>query len=160
MKSLRTPVFWYRIARKLATLRVPVVPSCIDYAVRFVYGCWLPHSALLGSGVTLAYGGLGCVIHGAATIGNNVHIGTNVLIGGNGRQFGVPEIADNVYIGASAVVLGPIRVGEGSIIGANAVVVTDIPPRSVATGSPARVVHQNISISEYLVGSANPLQHE
>ena len=33
-----------------------------------------------------------------------------------------------------------VKIGKGSVIGANSVVTHDIPPYSVAVGSPARVI--------------------
>lgn len=49
-------------------------------------------------------------------------------------------IEDNVWIGQNAVILSGVTIGHGSIIGTNSVVSGDIPPDSVAAGSPARVI--------------------
>jgi acetyltransferase-like isoleucine patch superfamily enzyme len=49
-------------------------------------------------------------------------------------------LADNVWIGAHAVLLGGARIGEGSVVGAGSVVDFEVPPYSVAAGSPARVM--------------------
>ncbi|MDP8236389.1 MAG: acyltransferase [Candidatus Erginobacter occultus] len=49
-------------------------------------------------------------------------------------------IAADVWIGTRAVILGGVTVGEGAVIGAGAVVTSDIPPRAVAAGVPARVL--------------------
>lgn len=49
-------------------------------------------------------------------------------------------IEDDVWIGAGAIILDGVRVGTGSVIGAGAVVTDDLPPYSVATGSPAEVI--------------------
>ena len=49
-------------------------------------------------------------------------------------------IGDNVWIGGSAVICPGVTIGEDSVIGAGAVVTRSIPPRSLAVGSPARVV--------------------
>ena len=49
-------------------------------------------------------------------------------------------IENNCWIGAQAVILSGVRIGQGSVIGANSVVTRDIPPGSVAVGSPARIV--------------------
>lgn len=51
-------------------------------------------------------------------------------------------IGDNVWIGDNVVILPGVHIGDGSIIGANAVVTHDIPPNSIAVGSPARVIKQ------------------
>jgi acetyltransferase-like isoleucine patch superfamily enzyme len=49
-------------------------------------------------------------------------------------------IGRNCYIGAGAIILPGVTIGDNSIIGAGAVVTKSIPPGSVATGIPARVV--------------------
>lgn len=51
-------------------------------------------------------------------------------------------IDDNVWIGEMSCMLGNVYIGQGSIIGANSVVTKDIPPYSLAVGSPAKVVKQ------------------
>jgi lipopolysaccharide O-acetyltransferase len=49
-------------------------------------------------------------------------------------------IEKNVWIGEFVAILSGVTIGEGSIIGAMSVVNKDIPPFSIAVGSPARVV--------------------
>ena len=57
-------------------------------------------------------------------------------------------IEDNVWIGEFVSILPGITIGRGSIIGANSVVSRDIPPHSIAVGTPARVVKRFDSISK------------
>ncbi|HOK41808.1 MAG TPA: acyltransferase [bacterium] len=49
-------------------------------------------------------------------------------------------IQDNVWIGANCTILGNVCIGEGSIIGANSFVNKDIPPYSIAVGSPVKII--------------------
>ena len=56
--------------------------------------------------------------------------------------FGPIKICKNARIGAYSLVLPGVTIGEGSIIGASSVVTEDIPPYSIAAGSPAKVVRQ------------------
>lgn len=49
-------------------------------------------------------------------------------------------IGDNVWIGACVTILGNVEIGYGAIIGANSLVLDDIPPLSIAVGSPAKVI--------------------
>jgi acetyltransferase-like isoleucine patch superfamily enzyme len=51
-------------------------------------------------------------------------------------------IGDNCWLGAKALIFDGVNVGESTIIGAASVVSKDIPPFSIALGSPARVVKQ------------------
>jgi galactoside O-acetyltransferase len=49
-------------------------------------------------------------------------------------------VEDDVWLGSGAIVLDGVHIGRGSVIGAGAVVTEDLPPYSIAVGSPARVV--------------------
>jgi galactoside O-acetyltransferase len=49
-------------------------------------------------------------------------------------------IEDKVWIGSNAVVLPGVRIGYGAVIGAGSVVTHDIPARTVAVGTPCRVL--------------------
>lgn len=49
-------------------------------------------------------------------------------------------IEDGVWIGACVTVLGGVRVGKKSVIAAGSTVTHDIPPFSIAVGTPCRVV--------------------
>jgi len=51
-------------------------------------------------------------------------------------------IEDDVWIGMRAIVLAGVTIGAGSIVGAGAVVADDVPPLTVVSGNPARVVRQ------------------
>ena len=52
------------------------------------------------------------------------------------------EIGRGCWIGQNTVIMPGVKIGEMSIIGANSVVTRSIPARSIAVGSPARVVKQ------------------
>ena len=57
-------------------------------------------------------------------------------------SFGPIKVCENARIGAYSLILPGVTIGRGSIIGANSVVSEDIPPYSIAFGSPAKVVRQ------------------
>lgn len=57
-------------------------------------------------------------------------------------SFGPIKICENARIGAFSIILPGVTIGKGSIIGASSVVTDDIPPYSIAIGSPAKVVRQ------------------
>jgi acetyltransferase-like isoleucine patch superfamily enzyme len=55
---------------------------------------------------------------------------------------GPTRVGDNVWCGVNVVILSGVSVGERCVIGANSVVTEDLPPHSIAAGTPARVLRQ------------------
>lgn len=92
---------------------------------------------------------LDCAI---VTIGDRVMFGPNVSLLSATHETDVQSrrdfieyakpitIGDDCWIGGHVVVLPGVTIGEGCTIGAGAVVTKDIPPWSVALGTPAKVV--------------------
>jgi len=99
----------------------------------------------------------------SVTIGNNVLIASKVFISDHNHGFygidgkhdhpdTIPKdrelscapvvIGDNVWIGEFVSVLPGVTIGDGSIIGSMSVVTKNIPPYSIAIGSPAKVIKQ------------------
>jgi maltose O-acetyltransferase len=83
-------------------------------------------------------------------IGSDCLIGTHVIILDNDfhgitDRERVPEarpvfIGDRAWIGNRATILPGVTIGEDAVVGAGSVVTSDVPPRSVAVGNPARVI--------------------
>ena len=53
-------------------------------------------------------------------------------------------IANHVWLGIRSLILKGANIGAGSIVGANSIVTGAIPAASLAVGSPARVIRQNV----------------
>ena len=51
-------------------------------------------------------------------------------------------IGSNCWIASNVVIAGRVTIGEGCVIGAGSVVTRDIPPNSLAVGSPCRVIRE------------------
>lgn len=49
-------------------------------------------------------------------------------------------IKDGAHIGIGAIIMPGVTIGEGAVIGAGSVVTKDVPPYSVAVGSPSKVI--------------------
>lgn len=91
---------------------------------------------------------------GKIDIGNDVIIGPYATIVSTNHQYedtsvpiaqqplttGEITIEDGVWMGAHVTVALNVKIGAHSIIGANSFVNKDIPPYSIAVGSPARIV--------------------
>jgi acetyltransferase-like isoleucine patch superfamily enzyme len=57
------------------------------------------------------------------------------------------KIEDDVWLGVNVVIMKGVTVGKGSVIGSSSVVTHDIPPYSVAVGSPARVIKKRLEFN-------------
>jgi len=81
------------------------------------------------------------MIHPDVVIGDRCGIMHNVTLGTNMGP-GVPRIGDDVFIGCNTSILGAVKIGDRSRIGANTLVTTNVPPDSIAIGSPAKIYPQ------------------
>lgn len=143
----------HRAANWLWRHKVPLFPTLIYGFVRVFFSAVLPPSADIGRGTTLAYSGLGVVIHARAKIGRRVHISAKATVGGRAGLYEVPVVGDDVLIGSGAQIIGPVRIGDGAKIGANAVVLEDVPAGATVVGIPARVVAPNGPSAQQAVSS-------
>jgi acetyltransferase-like isoleucine patch superfamily enzyme len=140
-----------------------VIPFKPGDAKRVGEGCfyldvivWLNGGGIeLGDRVSFNYG---CYIngYGGLVIGDNCGFGPYVVIHtanhrtddldtpirDQGWQARPIEIGADCFIGMTTCIVPGVRIGEGCVIGAGSVVTKDIPPFSVAAGSPARPLRQ------------------
>ena len=100
--------------------------------------------------------GIGNVVIGPVTVGNNVILAQNIVMSGLNHGYediNLPIhkqpvstapifIEDDSWIGANAVVTAGVTIGKHCVVAAGAVVTKDIPPFSIAVGNPARVIKQ------------------
>ena len=117
---------------------------------------WAPGAVLeIGDNFAMT-GGIICAAE-KVVIGNRVAVGANTTIVDTDFHPLDPEqrrmhpqeaktapiiIEDDVFIGMSCLILKGVTIGSGSVIGAGSVVTTDVPPRVVAAGNPAKVIRQ------------------
>lgn len=111
-----------------------------DEAV-IMMGAVINIGAVIGEGTMID---MNAVLGGRAIVGKKCHIGAGAVLAGVVEPASATPVIveDDVLIGANAVVLEGVRIGKGSVIGAGAIVTKNIPPYSVAIGSPAKVVQQ------------------
>jgi acetyltransferase-like isoleucine patch superfamily enzyme len=93
---------------------------------------------------------------GAYTVGHD----TSVLSRRKFVEFGHPiRIGDDCWIGGNVVILPGVTIGDGCTIGAGSVVTKDIPPFSVALGSPCKVKRTIQSAEEEEQDPNNPYRN-
>lgn len=113
--------------------------------VKYPWLVWIGDDVAVNRGVEL-YPDLGS--KSGIVIGSGVYLAPHVRFHASGhhlddleRHIGAPiAVGDGCWIGTGAILLPGVTIGEGSVIGAGAVVTDDIPPGSIAVGSPARVI--------------------
>ena len=98
--------------------------------------------------------GIGSVVIGPVTLGNNVMLAQNIVVSGLNHGYenvdippafqkvttGAITIEDDVWIGANSIVTAGVTIGKHSVIGGGSVVTKNIPPYCVAVGNPAKVI--------------------
>ena len=123
-------------------------------------GCWLTLSAEarieIGEGCFLNRNTMLAALD-LIEIGDHVMFANGCFVGDAAHRFDDPEqpvpwqgftskgpvrIGDNAWFGVNCVVTSGVTIGERCVIGANSVVTTDLPPRTIAAGSPAKVIKE------------------
>ncbi len=110
---------------------------------------WQGGTLDIGDNVSINYG-TSIAATGLVRIGHNSMLGAYTMIldndfheieNRNARPAPRPVILeDNVWLANRTIVLPGVTIGHDSVVGAGSVVMTDIPPRSVVLGNPARVI--------------------
>ncbi|MCK4788977.1 MAG: acyltransferase [Desulfobacteraceae bacterium] len=103
------------------------------------------------------YSGIGvnCQTCGPIKIGNDVMIGSDVIILTQNHKFDRLDIPmrqqryrprelvvidDDVWIGTRVIILPGVHIGKGAIVGAGAVVTKDVAEYAIVGGNPAKVI--------------------
>lgn len=138
--------FLFRIAnysKNSRALRVIFFPYNIFYKVlaEFFMGVELPYRVTIGSGLHL-YHAQGLVLNADCVLGSNVVLRHCTTIGNARPNSKSPIIGNNVEIGSNVVIIGDISIGDGAVIGAGSVVVKSVPANAVAVGNPARIIRR------------------
>lgn len=109
---------------------------------------------VIGDGTRIS-GAVVITVAREVTLGRAVLMAKNVYISDHSHAHDDPDlpivdqgitgiapvhIGDGAWLGQGVVVTPGVTIGAGCVVGANSVVTTDLPPRTLAVGSPARIV--------------------
>ena len=140
----------YDFVTRLAYISKKALIGKLAYLVLKLLGIELPRPVPIGSGLEIAHGGFGIVIHSKAQIGHRVKIYPGVTLGradiykpAAESQFEGISIQDDVILSPGCKVLcktGMLQVGRGTVIGANAVLLESTGDWEIWAGVPARKV--------------------
>ncbi len=100
--------------------------------------------------------GIGNVIIGPVTIGNNVILAQNIVMSGLNHTYtditqpidwqptttAIITVEDDCWIAANAVITAGVTIGKHSVVAGGAVVTKSVPPFSVVAGNPAKLIKQ------------------
>ncbi len=100
--------------------------------------------------------GNGTKIDNLVQIGHNVTIGENVLVAGGVGIAGSAKVGDRVVIGGNAGIGDHRSIGDDAIVAGMSGVMTDLEPRTVYAGCPARPIKetQRLEINKLRTGKA------
>jgi len=108
---------------------------------------FVARNAAIGTGTQILAGANVCagvaigksvIINTAASVDHDcvledgVHVGPGAIVSGEVR------IRERAFVGSGATVLPRIEIGHDAVVGAGAVVTTDVRPRTIVVGNPAR----------------------
>ncbi len=129
----------YRIAHRLLTLGVPLIPRIISELAHSATGIDIHPGAMIGESFSIDHG-TGVVIGETCIIGRNVRLYQGVTLGAkcftlDERGYPVdtprhPILEDNVTVYSNTSILGRITIGHDSIIGGNVWLTQDVAPYS------------------------------
>ena len=91
-----------------------------------------------------------CIINTHASLDHDCTLGDFASLAPGVTTGGDCQIGAYTAIGIGATILHGIQIGEQTVIGANALVNNNIPPFSVAYGTPAKIVHKRKAGEKYL----------
>jgi serine O-acetyltransferase len=120
-----------------------------DRIIRVVFSAVIPSEAEIHRTVRFFHNGFGVATTKETRIAEHCQIGSGVVFASRGPVAGGFTLEKGVVVYANAVLVGPVRIAEDSVIAANSMVTTNVPPRCLVGGNPARVFEKDIDPSKY-----------
>jgi acetyltransferase-like isoleucine patch superfamily enzyme len=129
----------WRIGKQVYFARNVILDIAMDGSFAVGDRTKIMHYVVIGVHQKIAIGS-DCQIAEASTVRDSNHgIDEHELITLAPITSSPVILGDDVWVGRGVAVLAGSHIGDGAVVGANSVVNGQIPPYSVAVGSPARV---------------------
>ena len=132
------------ISRKNKLIIILGLPFLLLYrvGVEWILGVEIPYKTRIGKSLRVFHG-QALIVHPRTIIGDNCTLRQSTTLGQNkepadGVSSGCPVLGNNVDVGSNVVIIGPVTIGDNVTIGAGSVVVKDIRENSRVVGNPAR----------------------
>lgn len=103
--------------------------SRIEQGVILMHGSIVNSQAKIGANTII---NTGSIIEHDSTIGSHCHVSTRVVINGG------CQVGNEVFLGSACIIKEGVSIGDGCIVGAGSVVIRDLPPGTIAMGTPAK----------------------
>jgi sugar O-acyltransferase (sialic acid O-acetyltransferase NeuD family) len=146
---LFTPSNRYYALREAAACGFSIAPALIDptaivaSSTVFGKGSYVNAGAVIGAAARI---GENVIVNRSCSVGHHAEIDDMASIGPAAVLAGQVRIGRGAVVGAGAIILPKIEIGAGCIIAAGAVVIENVPARSMAVGSPAKVVQDDLPL--------------
>lgn len=127
-----------------------VICKIVNYFTRLIHHVDIS-DATIGPGMHISHAST--IYIGAVNIGRNFSLGHNVTIGigHQAGKVGPPKsIGDDVWVGTSVVIAGTITVGNKVTIASGSILSKDVPDNALVMENPARVIDPNYDNSHLL----------
>jgi acetyltransferase EpsM len=111
--------------------------GCISSCAEFGSGTILMPGVVVNAGTQV---GRHVILNTCCSVDHDCSIGDYAHISPGAHLAGTVTVGEGCHIGTGASVIPGVSIGDWAVVGAGAVVTTNIPPRSVAVGIPARAV--------------------
>tara|TARA_Y100001933_G_scaffold233868_1_gene253641 strand:+ start:2307 stop:2783 length:477 start_codon:yes stop_codon:yes gene_type:complete len=142
-------VKFHRLAGKFGARKLAPVRAIYVLVSRMMFTASVPAALELPASTVFGHNGFGVILNKRTCFGENVFIGSHVVIGGQPDRDGAASIGNDVVIHSGAKIFGPIEIGDGAVIAANSLVTKDVPTGALVGGTPAKVLREAVDHADF-----------
>lgn len=87
--------------------------------------------------------GRGCIVNTSTSVDHDCQIEDYVHLAPGTRLAGDVKVGQGTFVGIGSAIIQGILLGNNCVLGAGSTLLYDLPDRSIAVGTPAKVIKQN-----------------